>query len=130
MTKQLEALKLALEALEYHPGNYKLSKAEWAEYIAVEDAIREALAEQPAQQQEPVAVYVGETWCGSVVRLYDDLPLETLLYTSPQANANAGKPWVGLTEQERNDLEDYCEMIIGKAAFDAIESRLKEKNSA
>ena len=34
---------------------------------------------------EPVAVYVGETWCGSVVRLYDDLPLETPLYTRPQA---------------------------------------------
>ena len=38
---------------------------------------------EPAQQ-EPVAVYVGETWCGSVVRLYEDLPLETSLYTSPQ----------------------------------------------
>ena len=36
--------------------------------------------------------------------------------------------WVGLTEQERNDLEDYCEMIIGKAAFDAIEAKLKQKN--
>ena len=39
-----------------------------------------------AQQQEPVAVYVGETWCGSVVRLYEDLPLETPLYTSPPAS--------------------------------------------
>lgn len=42
--------------------------------------------------------------------------------------APASKPWVCLTEQERNDLEDYCEMIIGKAAFDAIEAKLKEKN--
>ena len=46
------------------------------------------------------------------------------LYTSPPAS----KPWVGLTEQERNDLEDYCEMIIGKAAFEAIEAKLREKN--
>lgn len=38
------------------------------------------------------------------------------------------RPWVGLTETERNDLEDYCEMIIGKAAFDAIEAKLKERN--
>ena len=38
--------------------------------------------------------------------------------------------WVGLTEQERNDIEDYCEMIVGKAAFDAIEAKLKEKNNA
>jgi uncharacterized protein YuzB (UPF0349 family) len=47
------------------------------------------------------------------------------LYTSPPAS----KPWVGLTEQERNDLEDYCEMIIGKAAFEAIEAKLREKNA-
>lgn len=40
---------------------------------------------QSAERGEPVAVYVGETWCGSVVRLYDDLPLETPLYTRPQA---------------------------------------------
>lgn len=39
------------------------------------------------------------------------------------------QPWVGLTEEERNDLEDYCEMIIGKAAFEAIETKLKAKNS-
>jgi hypothetical protein len=39
------------------------------------------------------------------------------------------KPWVGLTEEERNDLEDFCKMIIGKAAFDAIESKLREKNT-
>ena len=38
------------------------------------------------------------------------------------------REWVGLTETERNDLEDYCEMIIGKAAFDAIEAKLKERN--
>ena len=39
------------------------------------------------------------------------------------------RPWVGLTEQERNDIEDYCEMMIGKPAFDAIEAKLKEKNT-
>lgn len=36
--------------------------------------------------------------------------------------------WIGLTEQERNDIEDYCEMMIGKPAFDAIEQAVKEKN--
>lgn len=39
------------------------------------------------------------------------------------------RPWVGLSEQERNDIEDYCEMMIGKPAFDAIEAKLKEKNA-
>jgi hypothetical protein len=39
------------------------------------------------------------------------------------------RPWIGLTEQDHNDLEDYCEMIIGKPAFEAIEAKLKEKNT-
>jgi hypothetical protein len=39
------------------------------------------------------------------------------------------RPWVGLTESERNDLEDYLKMTIGKTAFDAIEAKLKEKNT-
>lgn len=46
--------------------------------------------------------------------------------TSPQPPQ---RTWVDLTEPERNDIEDYCEMIIGKAAFDAIEAKLQEKNT-
>ena len=49
--------------------------------------------------------------------------LETAYFSEPQ------RQWVGLTEQERNDIEDYCEMIIGKPAFDTIEAKLKEKNT-
>jgi predicted RNA binding protein with dsRBD fold (UPF0201 family) len=54
--------------------------------------------------------------------------LQHLLKPAPVQEPVAPKPWVGLTEEERNDLEDFCEMIIGKAAFDAIEAKLKEKN--
>jgi hypothetical protein len=52
MSKQTEALKLALEALEeIHPGNMTpMAEGNWSKAII---AIREALAEQPAQQ-EPV----------------------------------------------------------------------------
>lgn len=82
--------------------------------------------EQTAQQQEPVAVYVGETWCGSVVRLYDDLPLETLFYTSPQPS----KPWAGLTEEEVKHLWEVWRAnsprYVGFAL--GIETKLKEKN--
>jgi len=38
------------------------------------------------------------------------------------------RTWVGLTEGERNYLEDYCQMTIGKFAFDAIEAKLKDLN--
>ena len=41
----------------------------------------------------------------------------------------AQRPWVGLTEQERNDLEDALGLVIGKPAFDAIEAKLKERNT-
>jgi hypothetical protein len=37
--------------------------------------------------------------------------------------------WVGLTKQQRNNIEDICEMIIGEPAFDAIEAQLKENNA-
>jgi hypothetical protein len=43
--------------------------------------------------------------------------------------ALAQRTWVGLTEQQRNDIEDACEMIIGKPVFDAVEAKLKKKNT-
>lgn len=52
----------------------------------------------------------------------------TVPYRKPGAKP-AKRKWVGLTEQERNDIEDQCEMMIGKPAFDAIEKKLKEKNT-
>jgi hypothetical protein len=47
-----------------------------------------------------------------------------------QRPSRSDMTWVGLDEQQRNELEDYCEMTIGKAAFDAIEAKLKAKNFA
>jgi hypothetical protein len=41
----------------------------------------------------------------------------------------AQRIWVGLTEQQRNAIEDACEMIIGKPAFDAIDKQLQENNT-
>ena len=51
-----EALSMALEALENHSGNYKLTKDECVKYRAVEDAIKEALA-QPEQCTYPNCDY-------------------------------------------------------------------------
>jgi hypothetical protein len=51
----IEAMKQALEALENHNGNYKLSKAECAEVNKVCDNLRQAIAEAEKQEQgEPV----------------------------------------------------------------------------
>ena len=120
MATKDEALKLALEALEEISSQYMSLTKKGCMALA---AIEEALAEQPAQQQEPVAVYVGETWCGSVVRLYEDLPLETPLYTSPPAS----KPWVGLTDEEFQWIYDNGRTPAGM--IEMAEAKLREKNA-
>jgi hypothetical protein len=111
--------------------------------------LAEASVKLVSTSVEPVAVYVGETWCGSVVRLYDDLPLETPLYTSPPQDAlvsalyskidylrgkiellesglvQAKRTWRGLTKEERVDF------TLGCGSYEtvcAIEAKLKEKN--
>ena len=88
MGKQTEAMKLALEALENHSGNYKLSKSECVTHNAAIDALREALAEQPAQQ-EPVA-WIVEDQSGERLEWVSDAHschgIPTFpLYTSPPA---------------------------------------------
>lgn len=71
----------------------------------IADAI-DALAEQPAQQQEPWGACVsGRVFVGRLPeharKLSEDegVPIQWL-YTSPQP-----KPWVGLTEQEEKPNE-------------------------
>lgn len=104
---------------------------------------------EQAEKQEPVAVVssvaqvgdkgVSVRWLGGFPQIGDRL------YTSPPqrhiidksaakriASSLGWEPqrqWVGLTEKERNDIEDFFEMIIGKPAFDSIEAKLKEKNT-
>ena len=91
LSKHPDARRRVREALADHIGDANKMAEQQAQgcdycnnpqYAGIE--CKNCGREQPAQQQEPVAVYVGETWCGSVVRLYEDLPLETPLYTSPQ----------------------------------------------
>ena len=45
------------------------------------------------------------------------------LYTTPPQ-----RPWVGLTEQQRNDIENDFEVVVSKHVFDAIEAKLRSKN--
>jgi hypothetical protein len=56
----------------------------------------------------------------------DDL---TAVYMSGLYDGRKQRTWVGLSETERNEIEDFCEMMIGKPAFDAIEAKLKDKNT-
>ena len=132
MSKQTEALKLALQALEYISSHYMSLPKIGCMALAV---VEEALAE-PAQQQEPVAW----RWTESNGRHWFDWRTDwthhdrakamgfaiEYAYTSPPAS----KPWVGLTDEEvdyimaRND--PHCDEINFARA---IEAKLREKNA-
>ena len=125
--KKTEALKLALEALEV--ATTPLAK-DRQEVLLAQAAIREALADQPAQQQEPVAVVkalpMGHNQSDMHYAECQHLPVGTLLYTSPPAS----KPWVGLTQQDINIAFDDTQEGGGFDDFArAIETKLREKNA-
>ena len=124
-----EAMKLALEALKQIDEAMPFPVAKLAQA-----ALREALAEQPAQQ-EPVA-WIDEF--GNVFPLgaqrgpkYLNEPMKPL-YTSPPPQ----RTWVGLTDDEiwKDDAIMSANSGYG-ATFDtlrdmvrAVEAKLKEKN--
>ena len=125
MSKKDEALKLALEALKQIDEAMPFPVAKLAQKV-----IREALAEQPAQQQEPVAVVkalpMGHNQSDMHYAECQHLPVGTLLYTSPPAS----KPWVGLTQQDINIAFDDTQEGGGFDDFArAIEAKLREKNA-
>lgn len=130
MTQLEQAAKQALEAMEKTTytfldteGSHGLQEQETIEqvYKAI-TALRAALEEQPAQQQEPMAWrYNGKLhefdpsdWATSPV---------TPLYTSPPAS----KPWVSLTDEERRELRKRNQQHDAFAK--AIDAALKEKNN-
>lgn len=144
MNKQTEALKLALEALEDYVEEYGPHEKDSGAAYAI-TAIREALAEQPAQQQEPVAWQILNGVCHAGIRSTEDLAKEAAagmqkthdlggslaafhvrpLYTSPPAS----KPWVGLTQQDIDIAFDDTQEGGGFNEFArAIEAKLREKN--
>jgi hypothetical protein len=119
MTKEREALRMTLDALERYET--KRQDDRFAELIT---AIKEALA-QPSDsvEQEPVGEVSGHDW--STGLLYKDLEPGTPLYTSPPK-----REWIGLTAEERNAIEAVTLGLHGIPSFfaTAIEAKLKELN--
>jgi hypothetical protein len=136
-----EALKLALEALEFISDREDYTFAECSDAEAIVNAarapipsIKKALANhipdatkmvaQP--EQEPVAVLFED---GSIVK-YEDLEFVPeksgqrvqMLYTAP-----AQRTWVGLTEEEKQTAI-WSDGGFGAGALWA-EAKLKEKNT-
>ena len=75
-------------------------------------------------EQEPVAWMHPDGRLWTFGKGFDKSTFTIPLYTTPPQ-----RTWVVLSEQQRNNIEDACEMIIGKPAFDLIDAVLKENNT-
>ena len=120
MSKEREALKLALEALEYaSTGNRR------PEIIGPAiTAIREALA-QPAQ--EPVAWISKRGVVYPLDAKYEVHPINELqpLYIDPPK-----RPWVGLTDNDYlNALDNHPYEGSDRELWLVLEAKLKELNT-
>lgn len=164
-----EAMKLALEAAylagwnasgegynsEYPFGDHARNPEEDSAWIKDRDnALRKALAEQPAQQ-EPVAWGIIASNTGRICQV--ELDADEIeghnpkyivpLYTSPppcptcealartvmldQTSHDAQRQWVGLTEEEHTQIAINCGCMSADWVFygAAVERNLKEKNT-
>ena len=106
-----EALNMALQALE------TLMIERGSIYDKAITAIKESLA-QPEQHQD---------WCASLTRMFMSMPPKP-------APCNCKPPqrtWVGLTDEEINDMfsEALKENKLVAYVAKAIEAKLKEKNT-
>ena len=118
MTKEPEALRLALEALMEHGTAYLGHSKEYQQAIIKS---KEALA-QPSDsvEQEPVAT---KTEKGIVLHVgWDDLLAGTKLYTTPPK-----REWVGLTDEQIDTLLDLA-YANDFELVRHIESKIKEIN--
>lgn len=138
MSKKDEALKLALEALELEDMACRYEKDPTPEHIdKAITALREALAEQPAQQ-EPEIVERIKCRAGQTLRTVrnpnitarESIELANWIVTNTAPPA-AQRTWVGLTDEE---VEQVC-VPLGAAMLSftevarAIEAKLREKNA-
>jgi hypothetical protein len=119
------AMRLALEALKELVAQTEIGLfAVKHDHVAMQNArqaitaLREALTEQPAQQ-EPVA-WITKT--GSVWKTKAD-ETDTPLYTTPPQ-----RTWVGLTIEEKRQLFDREDYQGWLDYINAIEAKLRSKN--
>ncbi len=132
-----EAMKMALEALT---GNWRTQEemnAHHDKQMQAITALRETLAEQPAQQ-EPVAWMFQHEETGRMMcvdaqqvewgleKFNPRLKKIAPLYTSPPAQ----RTWVELTDDEITDIWYESKPYYNEDDFArAIEAKLKEKNT-
>jgi hypothetical protein len=127
MTKN-EALMVALEALH---KNSKHLPVDYDYHFDAITALREALAQPPQPEQEPVAYHYSfkNAWGDIKWHVAFDVPYTSVevrpLFTSPPQ-----REWVGLTDEEiaKLRLKTFDAVATNHEVYRAIEAKLKEKN--
>ena len=129
MTKD-EALRLALEALEYMDvtAEHYVDKQIPEKAIT---AIKEALAESEPNYKKALEVWLDKTeWVQETVKPHElgmhraDVLKQRIEEASPQ------RTWVGLTYEEESELIRLAHNHAGiRFYIQAAEAKLKEKNS-
>jgi hypothetical protein len=125
-----EAMKLALEALQFMDSNYISLPQQGMQAIK---ALEEALAKQGMTKQgitkqqehcepEPVGQLLEDAFGRGQVMWFNKPKDESMLYTTPQQ-----RTWVGLTVDELITLEQ--KHMRHEDLVNAIEAKLKEKNT-
>ena len=125
MSKQIDALKLAFEALK--ENQHLVADNERHAYVMEYNSIIEKCEEALAQpEQEPVAWQ----WCGEAhfrkkIPKHSDISDWSPLYRTPQ------RTWVGLTDEEHNEIaiESGCMSADWVFYGAAVERKVKEKNT-
>lgn len=159
----IDTMKLALEALELNRRTHYYCEDTWYSCPKHEDgcaneaegdecncgadqinaqidnaitALREALAEQQAQRQEPYGWHTEDHLTDRSATTYSKDVADrwkskgwpvTPLYTSPPAQPS--KPWVRLTPEQQATIAEANNMMVDDDLFAAIEAELKEKNT-
>ena len=122
-----EAMKLALEALTKNSDRVTEIRAKDQAITA----LREALA-QP--EQEPLEYWNAvEGWVkiDEVREHFDSVGCGTIYKTPGDGRVPltaAQRTWVGLNEDQRQQVRDICDAAIPAHVFYAIEAKLKELN--
>jgi hypothetical protein len=125
-----EALKLALEALEEYCEHGAILRP-----LKVRDTIKQALAapvQEPAPENFIDALKFDVAMRDAAQQEYergfiDGMQRQAQSSVDRAVNAMSQRQWVGLTDEERDDVLDIYITAEGRAR--AIEAKLKEKNN-
>ena len=118
----IEAMKLALEALEYHQEQTRPIHKTQETITALRKAIEQA------EKQEPVA-WVAYGFGKEKHNLdYAQEDVDALEIGTPLYTALPKREWVSLTDEEIDYLEDAIDPAMYRVFARRIEAKLKEKN--